>query len=93
MAEGAMVKACSRHFALNAGIQDKLYYSYLNSSVLALALNVTILYCLDALLFNNFSTLGYDVYPYERDGQFLSDPLTKAFPPFVQCEIGPPTSW
>jgi len=88
VAEGAMVKQCTRHFALNAGIQDKLYYSYLKSNVLALALNVTVFYCLDALLLNKFSTLGYDAYPYERDGQFLSDPLTKAFPPFVQCEIG-----
>lgn len=85
--EFQMVDSVARFFAINMRTQDKIYYRYLFSNVFALFINIVVFFSLDALLLNNFASLGYEAYPYVRDGQFLSDHLTKVFPPFADCQI------
>ena len=87
--EKAMVEKTCKHFAAEVGGHNYIYFKYLGANVLSLTINVAVFFALDAVLLGNFRSLGVEAFPLtvSRDGQYLSDPLTKAFPPFVDCEL------
>lgn len=66
-----------------------IYKGYVMSHIFALLTNIIGILTVDTLLQNNFLTLVVSLYPFERDSQHFSDPLSLLFPPFVTCKVGP----
>ena len=88
-AENNMMEAVRKHFASEVGGQNSIFTRYIKANFLALGVNAFIFWALDAVLLGKFHDLGIVAFPLtvSRDGQYLTDPLTQAFPPFVDCEI------
>ena len=89
VSEKGMIDAVCKHFATEVGGQNHIFIKYVWANLTALGINAAVFFALDAVLLGNFSHLGIDAFPLtvSRDGQFLNDPLARAFPPFVDCEI------
>jgi len=87
--EKNMLQLTARFFATEVGGQNGLFYRYVGANITALAITLVVFFSLDGVLLGNFLGLGVDAFPMtvSRDGQNLTDPLTKAFQPFVDCEI------
>lgn len=66
-----------------------VYTSHIMSHIIALTVNITGILIVDTLLQNNFLMLVISQYPFVRDSQHFSDPLSLLFPPFVTCKVGP----
>ena len=66
-----------------------IYKGHLLTHLLALVVNIIGILTIDTLLQNSFLTLVVSLYPFVRDSQHFSDPLSLLFPPFVTCKVGP----
>jgi len=86
-AEPTLIATVTKYFYANRKRQDNLYYRYLGSNIFALFICTSIFFLYDVMLFNQYKSLGYEAYPFVRDGQYLQDPLHKVFYPFVKCTI------
>lgn len=87
-AEQTLINSVSKYIVTNRRKQDNLYFRYLMSNIAALFIAITMFFLYDVMLLGKFKSLGYDAYPFTRDGEHLTDPLHQAFPPFVKCRIG-----
>jgi len=87
-AEQTLINTVTKYLIQNRKRQDNLYFRYLLSNIAALFICITIFFLYDIMLLNKFKSLGYDAYPYTRDGEHLTDALHQAFPPFAKCDIG-----
>lgn len=88
--ETHLITTVARFLGVTGRTHDNIYIRYVISNIFALVLDFLVFFSLDALFLNKFATLGIDAFPYIRDGQHLSDPLTQAFMPFVDCTIAEP---
>ena len=78
-----------RFFAIEKNGMNKIFYRYFFANIAALLTSAGVFTCLDAVLNGYFFNLGVDAFPITltREADSLSDPLTRAFPPFVNCQI------
>ena len=86
--ENNLIITVCRYFFTNAKRQDNIYYRYLGSNVVAMFISISLFFLYDVMFFGKFKSLGYDAFPFVRDGKFLTDPLHQTFYPFVNCQIG-----
>lgn len=82
------VSAACRYLAFNVRTNDAVYFRYLYAHIIGLVINIGCFLSLDCLLLNKFAGLGYNAFPYTRDGQFFTDYISTTFPPFADCSIG-----
>ena len=87
---GDGIERASRYLTFNSGGHDSLFYKYLICNIFALILDIAAFFMLDFCLNNKFLNLGF-AFPFHRDAWTFSDPLSKAFPPFVRCELSSKT--
>ena len=78
-----------QYFALEINAMSGIFYRYLSANFIAFLSSLGVFAILDAVLNGKFFSLGVDAFPFllNRDADNLSDPLTRVFPPFVDCEI------
>lgn len=87
--ENNLLLGVCQYFSSVMGGQNGLFHRYFQANILCLFLNVIVFFGLDAALLGKYIDLGIVANPIivSRDGQNLTDPLTRAFSPFADCEI------
>ena len=76
-------------FVEELGWNAHVFSNSLHAHLLAILVNVISIGILDTLLQHKFILLVPSLYPFTRDSQHFSDPLSLLFPPFVTCKVGP----
>nr|XP_045593525.1 uncharacterized protein LOC123755090 [Procambarus clarkii] len=66
---------------------NTLYIWHVVCHVIALAIDVGVIFFFDFCLNGRFLKLIYAAYPFDRDPVYFKDELSRTFPPFVYCAI------
>ena len=87
--ETQILNSVCNYFAIETNAMNGIFHRYIFANFLAFFSSFGAFSFLDLLFHGKFATLGIEAFPFtlNRDADNLSDPLTKAFPPFVDCEI------
>ncbi|XP_071517616.1 innexin inx2-like [Panulirus ornatus] len=64
-----------------------LYFWLVLCHVVALVIDVAVIFFFDFMLQGNFLRLVYLAYPFQRHPQNFTDKLSRTFPPFVHCKL------
>lgn len=88
--EAPLVERAFRYVVFNLNTHDGLYWKYLTVNVIALVVDLITMFSLNFVLDNRFLTYGIAAYPYKRDPKTFTDYMSQTFPPFANCELGPP---
>lgn len=87
--ESQIVANSSRFIVVHNRSNNGLYYRYVAWHFVALLIDILAFVFLDMLLLNRFALLVPKSFPFKRDGEFFKDYISKTFPPFVKCDVGP----
>ena len=87
--EKELVNRASLYLTCNLRTHNGIYFKYIFCNILCLFIDVVVFYSLDVLFNGHFFQYGYSVIPFNRNVEEFTDYMSKAFPPFVECEIGP----
>ncbi|KAK4328975.1 hypothetical protein Pmani_000643 [Petrolisthes manimaculis] len=78
-----MVNYMEKHLHTHSHI----YFWFVFTHLLALTIDVATVYFFNFILQDQFLTLMYSAYPYQRNPQNFTDYLSSTFPPFVLCRL------
>ena len=87
--EKELVDRASMYIAYNLRTHNGIYFKYLFCNVLSLLIDILVFYALDVLFHGRFFSYGIAIFPLNRDVYSFTDYMSRTFPPFVECEIGP----
>ena len=87
--EKELVDRAVNYIKLNVRTHNGLFFKYFFCNILALGIDILCLHCLDYLLRGRFMHYGWMAYPFIRNPHDFNDYMSRTFPPFVSCEIGP----
>jgi len=87
--ERELVDRAVKYIALNLNTHNGIYFKFVGCNVIALVIDIFCFHALDFVLQGRFITYGWMAYPFDRDPQTFTDYMSRTFPPYSQCSLGP----